>query len=358
MLFFKLLNLVRLIRAVPTEGHPLPDQHWHMTEYISNIQTKAKTLDPSVDGCNEIKQFMPERVCTTPMKARTEFTPRAHPKKTSLTTIMKATPDGYIPRFEEKNLYTGPDVNPNLDVPEGEIDVRTIVSNRRKLSEEEHDPFHKAADEQGFDADATLNALKKDDSNMDFKLLRHRRVGEEEIKAGKGWEIDTLPGQCDGSYHAHCNRGKANDCLLSGHHDHRGGIIGNELSGWFVVNVPDVKAGIIIIKFEDWLVPDDNKVTKGWTKVNDGDYERERHRILQNKRVPLPEEFVFEYAINGKVTSLTKDSYYETIRVAQRTMEIVTVLDDPAVTGEVEVGIRLRNCGRGCVFKMTHIYWG
>ena len=90
--------------------------------------------------------------------------------------------------------------------------------------------------------------------------------------------------------------------------------------------------------------------------MNDGDYER--HRVLQNKRVPLPDEFVFEYAINGEVTLLSKDGFLETIRVAQRTMEIMTVLDDPSVTGKVEVGVRLRNCGRGCVFKMTHVYWG
>ena len=49
----------------------------------------------------------------------------------------------------------------------------------------------------------------------------------------------------------------------------RGAINGNEYSGWLVMNLSNVKEGIIIIKLHTWYYPTENTKTEGWTSVND-----------------------------------------------------------------------------------------
>jgi len=318
------------------EGHPLPDEHWHLTSYYDNIRTKAMNIDPSIGTCSSNSKFIPERVCNIPMHARSEFTPRANPNETSLRTIMKPTPDGYIPKVELEMEYDGPEVpNPALFPPEGEIDVPSIISNRRKLLE----------------AEPNLPL----DIPVSLKQHNLRGRGLEEIIPGKGWRLDALPGYCDGSAHAICGRVKGSDCLLSGHMDHRGGITGDCLSGWIVFNLPQVTNGVIIIKFEDWGGAS-AEATVDWTEVNDGEYDR---RVLGGPP-PFPDDFLFEWSINGKITSLNKTEYEETYRkISQRTMEVITLLDDPDMKEpeDIEVAVRIRNCGRTNSLKVTHMYW-
>jgi predicted nucleic-acid-binding protein len=74
----------------------------------------------------------------------------------------------------------------------------------------------------------------------------------------------------------------------------------------------------------------------------------------------LPDEFIFEYSIDGVITSLSKTDFLEKKQQLQRVVETVTLLDDEGFTSEpkdVEVAIRLRGCGRKCTFGVSHIYW-
>ena len=148
------------------------------------------------------------------------------------------------------------------------------------------------------------------------------------------------------------------DCLLSGHMDARGGILGNELSGWLVMNLDNVSEGILILKMETWHQPDENTVTEDWEEVNNGEYRRKL-----KPEVPVqPDDFIFEYAIDGHVTSLSKDEFYELRGEPERNVELFTLLDDESFAGDepknVEFAFRMRNCGHTCSFKMTHVYWG
>jgi hypothetical protein len=73
----------------------------------------------------------------------------------------------------------------------------------------------------------------------------------------------------------------------------------------------------------------------------------------------LPDTFIFEYAIDGKVTTLTKDQFLEQKKQIQRVVETLTLLDDPNFTAEakhVEIAVRLRGCGRDCTFGVSHVY--
>lgn len=283
------------------------------------------------------------------MKAYSEFTPRANPEKTSITSIIKPGINGFVPHISTPMVYTGPDVhNPFTAVPEGEVDVLSIISNGR-----------------AFDAGA------------------RRRLASDEIITGLGFTVqnDAKNGYCDGSYNAEC--GRTGDCLLSGHQDSRGCIEFDSYSGWLVMTVPGVKEGIITAKIETWHFKGGNPATKGWKSINNmgrrnlRGLDDEQHNVTtlyhdepgqDGERMLKPavpafcDNFKFEFAIDGKITSWDKDTFQEKSKNPQRVVEIQTVLDDPNFTKEpkdVEVAFRMTGCGdsTGKLFCLSHLYY-
>jgi hypothetical protein len=306
-------------------------------------------------------------------KGRTHYTPRANFDETGISSIVKPTADGYIPKNTQKALYEGPDAhNDCYDIPPGEVDVLSIVSGRRRRTEEV--PFNLSVTRA---REATLEMATKTESAPSIGAEQQRRELDE-IKPGKGWELSGEPqGQCDGTYYAVCSRSSDSACVLAGHHDARGSLVGNALSGWLVMNVK-VKEGIIILKVHTWAKREHNTITKDWTTENN---ERRTLRELddlgkdefdfsnQGQERSLgggdpadayPESFVFEYAINGVVTRLNKEKFKETRKQAQRVVEVLTLMDDPNFTQEVvdvEVAVRLQGCSKDCTVAVSHIYW-
>jgi hypothetical protein len=264
-----------------------------------------------------------------------------------------------VPRNENKVLYAGPDVhNECFDVQPGDVDVVAVASNRRHLS----DPTHSAP------VSEHLPPVERFDGTT-------RDLDLEAIVPGSGWQLkDEYPGDCDGTYDAICGRHRTHQCPLIGHHDSRGFLVGNEFSGWLVMEVPEVKEGIILLKIITWYTESENDVTKGWSAVNNG------HRGLKHRESganetdyidgfsatsrrldikSLPDGFHFDYAINGKITSLDKAAFSLKVKQVQRVVEVITLLDDTVLGRQekVEVAIRMRGCGRACTFGVTHLYW-
>jgi len=335
------------------EGQPLDGDFWHLTNYYENIESKIKSFDTSVGNCGELKDFIPERICSTPLQGRTEFTPRSNPSENSITSILKATPDGYVPTLSDQMLYEGPDVpNPDLKVPKGEIDVRAIVINRRReLQRREKDYFNFKIHHEIMD---TNEKSKVEKTYIPQSNLR-RRTDSNEIIPGKGWELQTLPGNCDGTATGICGRQPSSNCLLYDKMDEKGGLIGNALSGWLVMNVSNMTQGIVILKLETGLKSDDNQITKDWNEVNNGEYTG----FLQNE---APGDFMFDFVINNVVTTLTQEEFSQRKKSPNDEVELLTLLDDPDFVPEgeskdVEVAIRLRNCDHDCTLKLTHVYW-
>jgi hypothetical protein len=121
------------------------------------------------------------------------------------------------------------------------------------------------------------------------------------------------------------------------------------------MDVPKVKEGIIIIKLETWHQPEEVSITDGWTTVNN-----ERH--LKKEPPEYCDDFHFDYAIDGKITSWDLEEFREANKSIQRVVEVFTMLDDPTYVkkGEeknVELAIRMRGCGSTKVFSLTHVYW-
>jgi hypothetical protein len=186
-------------------GPPLDEEQWHVTEYYENIRNKVKNLGKDKGVCHKIEGTLPARMCNTPMKAKTQYTPRADFHETSLTSIIKPTPDGYVPKNEKKALYEGPDAhNPCFDLPDGAIDVFNIVAGRRRL------------DALEFSEPVESNTVGS--SNTHSSIANNRSL--EEIVPGKGWQVFGEPqGYCDGTYSAICARQGDIECALYGHHD-------------------------------------------------------------------------------------------------------------------------------------------
>ena len=366
-------------------GQPLDDDYWHVTEYYDNIRNKVKNLDPSKGKCYEIAHQLPTRMCTTPMKARTQFTPRAD--GSSLTDIIKPAPSGYVPHNDLKPLYEGPDAhNPAYDIPEGHVDVLSIVMGRRRML--------------SYEPDQLQAAVEKKQQSLPASTRRSRRTRrlQEEIVPGEGWDIVTEPqGHCDGTYEAVCAHSAWEECFLIGHHDYRGAVVGCEWSGWLVMTLKALKEGIIVVKLHTWHWDRENPRTASWKSVNgkrrlgqyvnstlpssvehvdnhvgdlafpelelapDSSSNDGRRRLMRSYDTPeLPDTFYFDYAINGKVTSLNKTEFLQEKKQVQRVVETLTLLDNPNFVKEeqdVEVAIRLRGVERRIVFGVSHIYW-
>lgn len=265
----------------------------------------------------------------------------------------------YLPP-DTPSLYEGPDVyNPILDPPEGEINYLDIMEN---------DDNPKASGRQliSLRGGSVSPLTEEDERPVDRSYNNQLELGIDQshrelegLPMGRGWSRDGKVGDkdCNGTWDSQCGRGAAEPCLLYGHNDGRGGWIFDSLSGWMVVKFT-IKEGIIIIKFDTWYTADSAVLTKGWTAENNG---ATRGRDLTERRLDLCDAFRFEYAINGKITSLTKTEFEAKKMHPQRVVETMTLLDDPTFTNgkdmEVEVGVRLQGCQHASTFHLTHVYW-
>lgn len=303
------------------------------------------------------------------------MTPRSFPRENAIRNIMKPAYDGYLPVPMEAE-YSPPDVfNPALYAIEdgGGVDYLGIVENGIDFRE----------------------IVTFDNSPLPAGMVNAGKVmklGIDSIKPGLGWFVDgnANPDECDGSYDGFCNRGIDQNCLLYGHNDHRGGVGFDSRSGWGVFVVPNVKIGIIMLRMEWWHRGKENARTLDWTEENNGDPNYARRLLATNATKAQPSRRMgqsapsyqysnhtarqlgggpelcanlkFEFAVNGKITSYTKDEYMEHLQVIERVVQCQTVLNDtslipPGEAFDVELAVRLSGCEQQNLFYISHIYW-
>jgi len=156
--------------------------------------------------------------------------------------------------------------------------------------------------------------------------------------------------------------------------------------GWMVTNLPELRHGFIVLKLESWHASKENPKTKSWNSVNGKRRElyeesdrtflrsfnlkkennanytnHEEERKLKFVEPDYCADFRFEFSIDGKVTSLTKNEFIARKTVIQRVIEVVKIAEDTDITGgvekEVEFAFRMTGCTNDKTFKVTHIYW-
>jgi len=323
-------------------GQPLDDSYWHVKDYYENIRNKVMNMDPTLGKCPEIAKDgqLPLRLCRTPLNGRTQYTPRANYEATSLTTLVKPAPSGRVPKNELKPLYDGPDVhNPAYDIPEGQVDVLSIVLGRRRrrlLEGEKNEPK---------------------EETMTKPIIYHRHLSDE-IIPGEGWDIALEPqGYCDGTYDAVCAHDTKQECFLMGHHDGRGAIVGSQYAGWLVLTVPQVKEGLIVVKLHTWHTADENPTTRGWKSINN----EGRRSLMRSYETPElnNQTFAFDYAIDGEITTLNSAEFLQRKHNLQRVVETMTLMDDEKFGDEprdVQVAIRIRGTDN-MILGVSHLFW-
>jgi len=336
--------------VVEVRGAPLPDEFWHLTERYSSVRQKLRNYKGYCE--TSMAAFLP-RVCRTAMRGKTEFTPRANPEESSLLSIVKAAPNGYVPT-RPPLLYEGPNlIPPLLQVPSGSVDVHRLVGGRRCSAETSEGVESSSSDRHG-----TSRALL-----------------DGTITPGLGWSAIGPNGYCDGTISSQCNRMEGNRCLLMGHNDGRGGLLGDGLSGWLVMHVRGVRQGIIIVRMETWHSSREHPRTAAWKDANNGSYERRlrevptpdansahvsRPRALRGPPPPPQKDQLFDVSLNGRVTTWNASEFQANAFLLQRVVQLWKLLDDESLVGkeaDYEVGIRLRGCASRCVFSVSHIYW-
>jgi hypothetical protein len=286
--------------------------------------------------------------------------------------------------------YEGPDAhNTCYDIPADGTDVLAVIAGRRRLHalDQPREPFSEWQDEWNEPANVLFRESTGTNTTLPMELdIPSRRLGTTGIVPGKGWQVvDEPAGKCDGEYDSICGREITSDCPLRGHHDARGFLIGTGYSGWVVMDIPDMKEGILLLKFFTWMKGETVTRTKDWKSVNneermlrsaalnyqnvstdvlDDEYEYldDESESLHNerRRLEIPDTFMFDYAINGKITTLNKDQFTEKLKSVQRVVDIITLLDDPnfaTAATKVEVAFRMHGCGQDCALALTHVYW-
>lgn len=377
-----LRDAIEMLRDEGISGMP------NMATYYDNIRTKMKALDPSLGHCNRLNSTIPARICRTPMKGRTQYTPRMNPQQSSVSSLVKAAPpNNYRPRNHLTALYDGPDVpNQCLDLPEGAVDVVarihqnvSIPQNLRRILEE------------------TTSLQTKTSSTVSHPTASSSERATM-IVPGRGWQILNEPqGDCDGTYDSVCAKSTRNRCVLYGHHDERGAVLGSEMAGWLVMQIPrnELQAGILMLKLHTWYEAPDNSRTVTWRTVNNVDSPTgevddssqqsnteadnitrnnvtdpgTKRRNLRKRMYVTPElnpNFKFEYSIDGVVTSWNRTKFLAQKQDLARMVETVTLLDDETFLSTtaydsrgslVEFAIRLVGCYHHCVFGVSAVYW-
>ena len=88
-------------------------------------------------ACHKVKEYLlPERICSVPLKAQTECTPRFEPVLMYIRSIIKHGEDGYIPQLFESTDKVSDIPTAWLETPDDALNVVQILSNRRQLIDE------------------------------------------------------------------------------------------------------------------------------------------------------------------------------------------------------------------------------
>jgi len=361
-------------------GPPLDDDEWHIGSYYDNIRAKLDVLLPSQEGddakrCGEFMTSvgLPSRICHVSMQGATQHTPR--PNATSLTHLLATQDTTLIPTNPKTVAYPGPDVhNQCLDIHN--VDVVQVVSmrHRRHLKgsssweaeippQNEEDLYQLMPPRfQSIHEARRANEERERMASSSSEQPHSRQLAATPL--GKGWAIHAeKPGSCNGEYLSICGRESTDSCPLLGYHDSRGEIIGNEACDWLVLDLPNVKEGMVIAKIAFYNTPETLSGRRRGLRnegLDEAPQEEEPRRL--NAALPTNADFAFEFSIDGgAITSWNKDQLAANLKMVHKRVETVTLLDDASfVTAEaktVQVAMRVKGCSGSCMFALSHIYW-
>mmetsp|Transcript_12707 Transcript_12707/g.27031 ORF Transcript_12707/g.27031 Transcript_12707/m.27031 type:complete len:1165 (+) Transcript_12707:51-3545(+) len=349
------------------EGQPLTDEYWHIGEYITNIREKVKALtEEDAPHCFQLEKSikLPNRLCRNALKGRTEYTPRANPMETSIRSIVVPSETGAtVAETNEMNPLEGMAVDEFVDnVPAGEVDPLELLHLEKNLRLRERylgrrwlRTTSRTRDNKNISQWlGSLPDKKSSPKGNENDRPLQRRLEDPSIRTSNGWQLlHSLPGNdnCDGTLAstASCGVSPSSSCYLEGHQGARGGIWGDDTTGWLNMKVTEMECGYVALNLEIG----GRKVRHRAANVR----KLESERLLSNK---LPDEFVFEYSVDNVVSTLDKPQFLERLEYPVPGMTLLTLVNDEASTTakDVSIGVRVRGCsGVECQIGLTHVYW-
>ncbi|KAL7536600.1 hypothetical protein ACHAWF_005510 [Thalassiosira exigua] len=312
----------RFSEVTIAEGFPLPDEHWHMKAYVENVREKVTTLDEiAAPHCFRLEEELglPKRLCRNKLKGRTEFTPRADPGKTSVRTLLDATKATKVaetrPELWQEKKETD---HPMQKIPTGEVDAVQIfdLQGKRRVRRRLPRVWNNTIVGGG-----SLNG-------------RDRRAIA--LTAGDGWQLLHGYGDgCNGSPSSSdaCGRPSSGHCLLEGHQGSRGGVWGNETTGWLLLRVPSVENGFVALNLE----------VGGRESA---------------ENATIPDALTIEYAVEGVITTLGAEKLRKEVRQPVPGMNLLVVFDNEESKDAIDMLVTVRAIGcPDCQFAVTHVYW-
>jgi len=319
---------------------PLADNLWHVGPLYEKIRESVRTLErlPGESArappspCEQLLNNLDPRICHLSMHVLTEWTPR-------VTPLMKRLKRAVVGGIDDSNsgkveLYSDVDLlPPQWEVPLGQVDVHMIaIATNDTSSLNGNTTQLDMTDALYVDDDRVWNPSADDDCPPDDDS---RRLVEP--KQNNGWSVFNAPiGFCDGSAQSRCNRIVGNKCLLANYNHFKAGILGDGASDWLTLSVGVIKEGIILARFEFEIAVEH-----------------------------LPDEFQFEYSIDGTVTRLSRDEFVSfgveivndlTVYPLLMNKEMSYNMDESEQS--VAVGIRFSSsAGSSLRALLTHVYF-
>ena len=385
------------------DSFPLRDEYWH----IDDMDTKVRDALRESDKISDCERMIPKSLwglCRVELHGFTEWTPVVEPEARRMIKLLHG--DMNVSHYKVDTYYWDVDLLPIEWKPDFDVHAIPLVTSVKAKDEDEfdihllYDRVKDKPDANGANTDgvrtrerrlladtffsteqeahhlpatteSSMATSETTGTSLPFGQQPHSRLRQlqkktpKHLPVGKGWVVrNAVTGYCDGSAQSMCGRFNTSTCLMAGHNDYtNSGFMGDDVSGWLVLRIPAVKMGILLARFEI-LGPNVNKRTEGWTKVDNGATEgndggdRTRHRQLQ--------EFTFEFAIDGQITTWDAERFdKEAIPIADD-MKLHWLMKEMGETGDVgsddgtniELSIRITSKKpRSVGILLTHIYY-
>lgn len=151
--------------------------------------------------------------------------------------------------------------------------------------------------------------------------------------------------------------------LLNSYSDSSAGNTGAGVRSYTLVNAtasPLLRLGKNVLQSPQGEVVADQDDATPTTASDQAEGERRRLKV----QVPVYcDDFRFEFAIDGVITSWNKDEFQQRVANIQRVVELIKLVEDPSLTNdgaeerEIELAVRMVGCGIQKQFQLTHVYW-
>ena len=252
-------------------------------------------------------------------------------------------------------VYTGVDLlPPQWKLADDEVDVHMIAlatesdalpagsdANSVVVNDNDDDLYQWPGDDDnwmyGDDADFGFY----DDDFRGRRRYARRKLPTYDVSK-VAWTVFNAPiGFCDGSAQSTCNRIVSNPCLLANYNHYRAGLMGHGQSGVLKLSLPRVREGLILARFEWNLRPDGPNMDN------------------------LPEDFLFQYTVNGKTTQQNRNEFVAATVELARGLRLHTLLKDDEMsqnpgeskTIDIELEVHSESLGTTSLVLLSHIYY-